>query len=79
MSEILSWEEMSQRFCGEWLLIVDAELDEFMGVLRGEVLAHSPNQGDIYDVLYLRRGRSASIEYVGECEYPVARLTWAVK
>jgi hypothetical protein len=79
MSEILSWEEMSQRFYGEWLLIVDAELDDCMGVLGGEVLAHSPNQGEIYDVLHLRRGRSASIEYVGECEYPVARLTWAVK
>jgi hypothetical protein len=79
MSATLTWEEISQKFYGEWVLIIHAELDESMGVLRGEVLAHSPNQDEIYDLLHLRQGRSASIEYVGECEYPVARLTWAVK
>jgi hypothetical protein len=66
MSEILTWEEMSQKFYGEWLLIIHAELDEFMGVIRGEVVAHSPNQDDIYNSLHLRQGHSASIEYVGE-------------
>jgi hypothetical protein len=66
MTEILTWEEMSQKFHGEWLLVVHAELDEFMGIIRGEVLAHSPSQEEIYQSLHLRQGRSASIEYVGE-------------
>ncbi len=66
MTEILTWEQMSQKFPGEWLLIVHAELDEYLGIIRGEVLAHSPNQGDIYNSLHLRQGRSASIEYIGE-------------
>lgn len=66
MSEILSWEQMTQRFYGEWLLIVEAELDEHMGIIRGQVLAHSLKQDDIYNALSLRQGRSASIEYAGE-------------
>ncbi|MBD2078711.1 hypothetical protein [Leptolyngbya sp. FACHB-17] len=66
MSEILTWEQMTQRFQGEWLLIVEAELDEQMGIIQGQVLAHSSNQDDIYNALPLREGRSASIEYVGE-------------
>jgi hypothetical protein len=66
MAELLTWEEMSQKFHGEWLLIVHAELDEYMGILRGQVLAHSPNQDEIYNSLHLREGRSASIEYIGE-------------
>jgi hypothetical protein len=66
MAELLTWEEMSQKFHGEWLLIVHAELDEYMGIRRGQVLAHSPNQDEIYNSLHLRAGRSASIEYIGE-------------
>jgi hypothetical protein len=66
MAEILSWEEISRNFQGEWLLIIHAELDESMGIIRGQVLAHSPNQDDIYNALPLRQGHSASIEYVGE-------------
>ncbi len=66
MSKILTWEQMTQRFQGEWLLIVEAELDEQMGIIQGQVLAHCSNQDDIYNALPLRKGRSASIEYVGE-------------
>jgi hypothetical protein len=68
MTEILTWEEMIQKFHGEWLLVVDAELDEFLGIVRGEVLAHSPSQEEIYQALHLRQGRSASIEYVDEVD-----------
>jgi hypothetical protein len=66
MPETLTWEQITQKFQGEWLLIVEAELDEHMGIIQGQVLAHSPQQGDIYNALPLRQGRSASIEYVGE-------------
>ncbi len=66
MPHQLTWAEMKQRYPGEWLLIVEAELDKQLGVTCGEVLAHSPNQSDIYDALPLRQGRSASIEYTGE-------------
>jgi hypothetical protein len=63
--EILTWEEITQKFYGEWLLIVQAELDDTLGIIRGQVIAHSPNQDEIYNSLHLRQGRDASIEYVG--------------
>jgi hypothetical protein len=66
MPETLTWEQITQKFPGEWLLIVEAELDEQMGIIQGQVLAHSPSQNDIYNALPLRQGRDASIEYVGE-------------
>jgi hypothetical protein len=66
MAEILTWEEITQKFYGEWLLIVQAELDDTLGIIRGQVIAHSPNQDEIYNSLHLRQGRDASIEYVGE-------------
>ena len=66
MDNILTWEEMTQKFNGEWLLIIHAELDEYLGIVSGEVIAHSPNQGDIYDSLHLRKGLDASLEYVGD-------------
>jgi hypothetical protein len=66
MSEILTWEEITQKFYGEWLLIVQAELDDTLGIIRGQVIAHSPNQDEICNSLHLRQGRDAAIEYVGE-------------
>ena len=66
MTQILTWEQMTEKFNGEWLLIIHAELDEYMGIISGEVIAHSPNQGEIYDALPLRKGYSACIEYIGE-------------
>ncbi|NJN49786.1 MAG: hypothetical protein HC805_08510 [Alkalinema sp. RL_2_19] len=66
MSKQLTWAEMTQQYPGEWLLIVEAELDEQLGIIRGEVLAHSSQQSEIYASLPLRQGRSASIEYVGD-------------
>jgi hypothetical protein len=66
MTDLLTWEEMSQKFHGEWLLIINAELDESLGVIRGQVIAHSPSQGELYKSLHLVKGQSASIEHVGE-------------
>jgi hypothetical protein len=64
MAEILTIEEMAQRYDGEWLLIAYTEMDEDFNVIRGEVIAHSPNQEDIYNVLPERKNRA--IEYVGK-------------
>ncbi len=55
MAEILTWEEITQKFYGEWLLIVQAELDETLGIIRGQVIAHSPNQDEIYNSLQWKK------------------------
>ncbi|BAU15515.1 hypothetical protein LEP3755_60740 [Leptolyngbya sp. NIES-3755] len=64
--EILTLEEMQQRYHDEWLLIAYTELDEDFNVLRGEVLAHSPDQAEIYQALPLAKGKAVAFEYVGQ-------------
>ena len=65
MDENLTLEEMAKRYDGEWLMIAYTELDNNMIVVRGEVLAHSKNQGDVYDALPIAKGRAVAFEYVG--------------
>jgi hypothetical protein len=66
MAKDLTLAEMAQQYDGEWLLIAYTELDENMVVVRGEVLAHSPDQGVVYDALPLAKGRAVAFEYVGQ-------------
>lgn len=63
--QILTFEEMRQKYWGEWLLIDYAELDEDQRVLRGHVLAHSPDRDEIDQALPRRQGKMAAVEYVG--------------
>jgi hypothetical protein len=65
MAEVLSIQEMQSRYAGEWLLIAYTELDREMEVVRGEVLAHSPNREDIYHALLSAKGRKVAVEYAG--------------
>jgi len=65
MPEILSFEEMQHRYAGEWLLIAYTELDDGMNVIRGEVLAHSPDRDEIYGAIASRDGQSVALEYIG--------------
>jgi hypothetical protein len=60
--EVLTFEEMKQRYDGEWLMIAYTELDSEMNVVQGEVLAHSPNQEEIYQALPLAKGKAVAFE-----------------
>jgi hypothetical protein len=66
MSEVITFEEMQHRYDGEWLLIAPEEIDEDLQVIKGEVLAHSPLQEDIYQVLTSISEQPLAIEYVGQ-------------
>lgn len=65
MGETLSIQGMISRYKGEWLLIAYAELDDEMNVIRGEVLAHSPDRDEIYRELLSVKGKSVAVEYAG--------------
>jgi hypothetical protein len=41
MGEVLTRAEMEAKYDGEWVLVGDPEMDEYMRVLRGTVLVHS--------------------------------------
>jgi hypothetical protein len=66
LPEILTREEMQQRYKDEWLLIAYTETDENLNVLRGEVLAHAPTADSIYKLLPQYPDRSVALEYIGE-------------
>jgi hypothetical protein len=52
MAEVLSIDEIKSRYDGEWVLIGDPVTDEFLSVIRGNVLSHSKDRDEVY-----RKGR----------------------
>jgi hypothetical protein len=65
MSEILDYEEIKQRYNGQWAIIAYHEIDEDLEVLAGEILAHSSSETEIHQMLSLASGKNVSIEYIG--------------
>ncbi len=66
IGEILTVEEIRGRYPREWVLIADTESDDLWNVIRGEVLAHSPEREEIDRALTkFQDVRSISIEYTG--------------
>lgn len=64
--EILTAAEIRDRYPREWVLIADTESDDLWNVIRGEVLAHSPQREEIDRALTkFKDVRSISIEYTG--------------
>jgi hypothetical protein len=66
MSAVLTYDEIKKRYPDEWILIADAELDEELNVVRGEVVAHSKDRDEVYLKILAIKGRSFAIEYNGE-------------
>lgn len=66
MNQVLSLEAIKERYSGEWVLIAYKELDDEMYVIRGQVLAHSPDRDEIYRKLLSVRGQQVAVEYMGE-------------
>lgn len=64
-SSILTLEEIFSLYPDEWVLIAYTELDEDLNVIRGEVLAHSPERDLLYNNALSRKGKSVAIEYTG--------------
>jgi hypothetical protein len=64
--EILTAAEIRDRYPREWVLIADPESDDLWNVIRGEVLAHSPEREEIDQALTKFKDiQSISIEYTG--------------
>jgi short subunit fatty acids transporter len=66
MENVISLTEMQRLYNGEWVLIVNASLDQNLEVVSGKVVAHSPDVESIYRALALTKGVEASIEYIGQ-------------
>jgi hypothetical protein len=64
--QILTIEEIRQRYDGEWVLVACQELDPQLQVISGEVLAHSRDRDEVYAALPLGRGKNIAIECFAE-------------
>lgn len=65
MAEVLTIDEINQRFPDEWILIGDPETDEFLEVLGGTILFHSSDRDEMYrKAVELKPKRSATL-YTG--------------
>ena len=66
MSEVLTHDELKERYCGEWVLIAYEKRDQGTNIIRGEVVAHSKERDEVYRALLTVKARKITIEYLGE-------------
>jgi hypothetical protein len=79
MDEVLTLEQIEERFPSEWVLVADPELTESLVVLKGKVLCHSPNRDDVYRKARELRPRHSAIVYTGTLPEEAAVVLWAFR
>lgn len=72
--EILTFAEMISRYPDQWLLIGEPEVDENQNIIRGQVLAYSADEQEIYNALSFFDVKSKAIEYTGSIPEDLAVL-----
>ncbi|WP_036487493.1 hypothetical protein [Myxosarcina sp. GI1] len=74
MSEILTIEEIEQKYRGEWVLVAYSETDEDLETIAGKVIAHSAKKEEIYQALESAEEQSLAIEYMGQVPEDLAYI-----
>ena len=65
MTEVLTIDEINERFPDEWVLIGDPETNESLEVLSGEVLWHSADRDEVYSKAKELRPQRAAFHFSG--------------
>lgn len=66
MSEVLTIDEIKEKYAPDWVLIVEPETDEYHRLLAGRVAFHSPVRDDVYDKAIELGPPSCAVRYLGE-------------
>ena len=66
MDEVLTLEQIKQKCPDQWCLVECVEVNEDWEILRGRILAHSPDRDEIYGKLATTNGGTIAVEYTGE-------------
>ena len=61
MSEVMTFEQMQERYDSEWVLVGDPDLTDMNQVIRGTVLWHSEDRDEVYRKLLELRPRSCAM------------------
>ena len=62
MGERLTIEELRERYEGEWVALVDVEVDEQDAVVEGRIIAHDPSGDAVYDEIGRIKPKSFAVE-----------------
>lgn len=65
MYELLSLEEITDRFPSEWVLIGNPQTDDSLEILKGEVLFHSHDRDEVDRKLMELRPSHFALRYLG--------------
>lgn len=65
MADVLTIDEITERFESEWVLLEDPELDQNLEVVRGTVLFHSKDRDEVYQKAVELRPKHSAFLYTG--------------
>ena len=65
MNEVMTAEEINEKFPSEWVLVEDPETEPNLTVIRGKVLWHSPDRDELYQKLKELKPIHSAILYTG--------------
>ncbi len=66
MSQVLTLDEIKDRYDSEWILIADPEVNEHMEVVRGKVVCHSKDRDEVYRKAIDLRLKSSATLFTGK-------------
>lgn len=62
----MKWKDIKETYKDQWVLIEVKEVDRYLNVSEGEVIAHSKDKEDVVKKLLELNPRKFSIDYTGE-------------
>lgn len=66
MKDILSLNEIKDKFDSEWILVGDPETDDDLNVIKGVVLWHSKDRDEVYRKAREIRPKYSAFLYTGK-------------
>ena len=71
MNEVLTMDEIEERYNGEWVLLGDPETDEHHAVVRGRLIGHSPDRDEIDRIDGKLIPRRAAVLFIGDLPHDI--------
>ena len=65
-SSVMSWKEIEDAFDSEWVLIEDPELTHSQEIIKGKVVFHSKDRGEVHSKATELRPLHPAIIYIGD-------------
>jgi hypothetical protein len=66
MKKVFTIKELEARYSGEWVLLVNPVHNELMEPIRGELIFHNKDRGEVYKEAHKRKDAHTAIFYVGK-------------